>query len=102
MTDADDVMRVLEPISGLREGPAQLRWQPREAEPARDIPPPIIGPREHELVLSALGPAPADLDSVMRVTGLSTRAVQIALMELDLGGHITRPGPGLIARRDPN
>jgi DNA processing protein len=101
VTEAEDVMRVLEPISGLREGPAQLHWRPVESRPAADTPPPLIGEREHQLVLSALGPAPVDLDSLMRVTGLTTRAVQIALMELDLAGFISRPGTGLIARRAP-
>lgn len=101
VTEAADVMRVLEPVSGLREGPAQLRWQPREAMPVIDQPPPVVGDDERSCVLSALGPAPVDLDAIQRATGLSTRAVQIALMELDLAGHITRPGTGLIARRDP-
>ncbi|NOT73175.1 MAG: DNA-protecting protein DprA [Hyphomicrobium sp.] len=100
VTDAEDVMRVLEPVSGLREGPAHLRWQPREPAPAADQPPPIVGDDERGLVLAVLGPAPVDLDAIQRATGLSTRAVQIALMELDLAGHITRPGTGLIARRD--
>ena len=34
-------------------------------------------------MLDALGPAPIDIDAVMQTTGLSPRAVQIALMELD-------------------
>ncbi len=99
VTDADDVLRALEPISGLRDGVAHLRWQPVAPGPVSEGSPPAVGDREYQMVLSALGPAPVDLDSVMRATGLSTRAVQIALMELDLAGHISRPGTGLIARR---
>lgn len=99
VTDADDVLRALEPISGLRDGVAHLRWQPVAPDPVSEGSPPAVGDREYQMVLSALGPAPVDLDSVMRATGLSTRAVQIALMELDLAGHISRPGTGLIARR---
>lgn len=102
VTDADDVMRVLEPVSGLREGPAHLRWQPQDPPPPKDQPPPIVGDSERATVLSALGPAPVDLDAIQRATGLSTRTVQIALMELDLAGYISRPGAGLIARRDPD
>lgn len=100
VTDAGDVLRALEPVSGLREGPARLHWQP--VEPA--VPPqgvqPSIGDRDYQTVLDALGPAPVDIDAVMQTTGLSPRAVQIALMELDLAGRISRPGTGLIARRD--
>ena len=100
VTDASDVLRALEPVSGLREGPARLHWQP--VEPA--VPPqgaqPSIGDRDYQTVLDALGPAPIDIDAVMQTTGLSPRAVQIALMELDLAGRISRPGTGLIARRD--
>jgi DNA processing protein len=101
VTEAEDVLRALEPISGLRDRPAQLRWQPVEMDPIVDVTPPTVGEREYQLVLSALGPAPVELDAVMRATGLSTRAVQVALMELDLAGLIARPGTGLIARRDP-
>jgi DNA processing protein len=63
------------------------------------VPPPVVSEKEHQLVLSALGPAPVDLDAILHVTGLSPRAVQIALMELDLAGLISRPGTGLIARQ---
>ncbi len=98
VTEADDVMRVLEPLSGLRDGATQLRWQPREPEPVDQLPP-VVGDAERDVVLTALGPAPIDLDAIQLATGLTARAIQIALMELDLAGHITRPGTGLIARR---
>ncbi len=101
VTDADDVLRALEPISGLKEGVAQLRWQPVEPAADSEMPPAGIGPREYELVLAALGPAPVDLDAILRATGLTPRSVQVALMDLDLAGRITRPGTGLIARLDP-
>lgn len=99
VTEADDVMRALEPVSGLREGPAQLRWQPRELEFPNDRQPLVVGDAERDVVLKALGPAPVDLDAIQLATGLAPRAIQVALMELDLAGHITRPGTGLIARR---
>jgi DNA processing protein len=101
VTDADDVLQALEPISGLRDGPARLPWQPVEPAIAQHVVQPAIGEQEHQSVLDALGPAPIDLDALLRTTGLSPRSVQIALMELDLAGRISRPGTGLIARRDP-
>lgn len=100
VTDADDVIRALEPISGLGEGSAPLRWQPADTQPAASTKAPDVTTAELGAVLTALGPAPVDLDAIQRLTGLPARAVQIAIMELDLAGHIARPGPGLIARRD--
>jgi DNA processing protein len=102
VTDADDVLRALEPISGLREGPSQLPWQPVEPAIAKATEQPTVGDRDYQRVLDALGPAPIDIDAVLQATGLGPRAVQIALMELDLAGRISRPGTGLIARRDPS
>jgi DNA processing protein len=99
VTSAEDVMRALEPVSGLREGPARPLWPDPEPPDPPELPPPIIGDRERAAVLAALGPAPIDLNTVMRATGLSIRATQIALMELDLAGLIERSGGGLIARR---
>jgi predicted Rossmann fold nucleotide-binding protein DprA/Smf involved in DNA uptake len=39
------------------------------------------------------------MDALVAAVGLPVRVVQIALLELELAGHIVRPGPGLIARR---
>lgn len=101
VTEADDVIRALEPISGLGEGgAAPLRWQPVEEQPQTSTKAPDVTSTELGAVLTALGPAPVDLDAIQRLTGLPVRAVQIAIMELDLAGHIDRPGPGLIARRN--
>jgi DNA processing protein len=47
--------------------------------------------------LAALGPAPVDIDSLVRGTGLAIRNVQIALMELALAGRLERHGGGLIS-----
>lgn len=102
VTDANDVLRVLEPMTGLREGPArQPRWQPRaEQQPPDVAAAPDVGDDARAHVLAALGPAPVDLDALARATGLPPRAVQIAVLDLDLAGFIDRAGGGLIARRD--
>lgn len=100
VTSVEDVVSALEPMTGLRDGPRDLPWRPHpEPSPGDNAPAPEVGETEHRLVLDALGPAPTDLDAIMAATGLSVRAVQIALLELDLAGFISRPGPGLIARR---
>lgn len=120
VTSADDVIEALEPLSGLKEGALPLRWQPvagpvaelatgngvdhggdGDADPTRAAR--SIGSGEADLVavLQSLGPAPIDANAIQSATGLSARAVQIALMELDIAGHIARPGPGLVARKEP-
>jgi DNA processing protein len=50
-------------------------------------------------LIEALGPAPVDIDELGRVTGLSARAIQIALLELALAGRIERHGHQLVSRR---
>ena len=47
--------------------------------------------------MAALGPAPIDVDSIVRATGLSIRCVQAALIELALAGRIERHGNGLVS-----
>jgi DNA processing protein len=44
--------------------------------------------------VGALGPAPVDVDAVVRGTG---RPAQIALIELALAGRIERHGNGLVS-----
>jgi DNA processing protein len=99
ITEASDVLVALEPLTGLREAPAEadMRCYTPTAPPPE--PPPEIAARELEAVLTVLGPAPCDMDALVAAVGLPVRVVQIALLELELAGHIVRPGPGLIARR---
>jgi DNA processing protein len=48
-------------------------------------------------LLAALGPAPVDIDELVRATGLPVRSLQIALIELALAGRIERHGHQLIS-----
>lgn len=97
VTEASDVLTALEPLTGLREAPVVA---PRDYLPLpQPSPPPDIGNAEFEAVLAVLGPAPTDLDSIVAATGLPARVVQVTLVELELSGRLTRPGPGLIALR---
>lgn len=123
VTSADDVIEALLPLSGLGESGLTLPWSPvseptnagwivsrPETEPGNTHYPVRahtgsatsinIGDVELGAVLQSLGPAPVDVDAIQTATGLPARAVQIAIMELDIAGHIARPGPGLIARKD--
>ena len=119
VTEPDDVLSALRPLTGWSEGPGQ------SDDPGADFganttalqfnagsdqlnatmrPPPLprnngadLDQADRVQILSALGPAPVDLDAIVRCTGLALRTVQIGLMELELAGRLTRPGIGLIA-----
>ena len=42
------------------------------------------------LVEELLGPAPVPVDEIIRLSGAPSGAVQMALLELDLAGHLDR------------
>jgi DNA processing protein len=48
------------------------------------------GDPERALLVEALGPAPTEIDAVIRLTGLSAGLVSVLLLELDLAGRIER------------
>lgn len=92
-----DILDVIGPITG--RAPLQL------AEPrvVFDVPPATLRPGVTEgdlaAVAASLGPHPIDIDALAQATGLSIRAVQIALMELDLAGRIERHGGHMVSLR---
>ncbi len=108
VTSADDV---LEAIAAMTE-PAVFR---EEADPPRHDtgtiadPPPrptfragtdsapglaLDPPRDaREIIVEALGPAPVEIDDLIRQTGIPSRQVAVVLLELDLAGRLHRhPG----------
>lgn len=96
VTCPDDVLRTLAPIIG-REG---MDRSGSLHEPLDDASEPIaqdVEPSERERVIEALGPSPVDIDEVIRATGLSARAVQVVLLELDLAGRLERHGRQLVS-----
>jgi DNA processing protein len=121
VTAATDILDVLRPILGLEERAmpfASAASEPPDtlasdcvrpaatasAETATSVPVPAgaapAGPLSDDTlkaVLTALGPAPVTVDTIARQIGLNARAVQIALLELDLAGRIERQGQSLVA-----
>jgi DNA processing protein len=100
VTEPQDVTSVLAPM--LREAPAP-NFAAALAGPAE---PPSLPTQPQALplpdadrarLLAALGPAPVDVDELGRATGLSSRAIQIALLELALAGRVERHGHQMVS-----
>ena len=105
VTEPDDVIEALAPM--LREAPAPVLGGAAEpsvpADTSASSSPDIPGPLaegERARVLAALGPAPVDIDELARATGLSTRTMRIALLELSLAGRVEHHGHQLVSLRD--
>ena len=98
VTEPDDLLSALAPLTRrpddhLRETPA-VSFTSRRPDA---VPPAPLSECERDRVVAALGPAPVDVDSLVRGTGLPIRAVQTALIELALAGRIERHGNGLVS-----
>lgn len=102
VTEPEDVLGALAPL--LREAPRPVSEPAAqtapEAMPADDMTKlPEVGETDRARLVEALGPAPVDVDELARTTGLSARAIQIALLELALAGRIERHGHQLVSLR---
>ena len=100
-TEPEDVIEALAPM--LARASLRSAGGAREAGAAGARPPlgldaaPQIAPQDRARLLAALGPAPVDIDELVRATGLPVRALQIALIELALAGRIERHGHQLVS-----
>ncbi len=74
---AEDVLRALESLGGLRAPPAP-RWDPGQDEPSE-----ALLRRVHDL----LSPTPVHVDELARMAGAAPGAVFAALVELTLAGR---------------
>ncbi|MEO8453742.1 MAG: DNA-processing protein DprA [Sphingomicrobium sp.] len=87
---AADVVEELRPMESRVAAPPQ-RFEPAPAEsPGDDV---------LRSVEELLGPSPAPVDEIMRLSGASSGAVQMALLELDLAGRLDRHAGGKVSLR---
>ncbi len=84
------------PVPAHHDAASELN-DPASPRDAGDKQLPVPSTLDHQRVLDALGPHPSDIDSIGRATGLSARAVRLALIELDLAGRIERHGQQLVS-----
>ncbi|MGK6312949.1 DNA-processing protein DprA [Neorhizobium sp. DT-125] len=91
-TGSADVIEALAPLSQLDlfAGPVV-----EEPEKTGDLLPPNDDDRAK--IVSALGPTPADIDDIIRHTGLSASSVYLILLELDLAGRLHRHPGGMVS-----
>jgi DNA processing protein len=75
--------------------------QPRVASATSDYEPPVAEPSGDVLdaIEQLLGPSPAPVDELIRLSGAPSGAVQMALLELDLGGRLDRHAGGKVSLR---
>ena len=114
VTSAIDILDALGPALRPRftfrepEPPDPSSGHPHTAPPERALensteakpetsPPPYDADGERARVLAVLGPSPVNIDELVRVTGLSVREVQAAILELTLAGRIERHGRNLVS-----
>ena len=96
-TEPEDVIEALRPQLAAPSAPASAMATEGGSYAEPPAPMPEIGSSERARLLAALGPAPIDIDELARATGLSARAMQVALIELALAGRIERHGHQLVS-----
>jgi DNA processing protein len=93
VTEAADVIAVLEPILGRGfDLPAQ--------EPEPDTPGPLDvepGDDERARITGLLGPTPVSIDDLVRLSRSSPAIVRTVLLELEIAGRLERHGGSLVS-----
>lgn len=108
ITSAEDILIALRPL--LRNWPECLSDMfpaPQSGRPGGFLEEGDPFVRDYEggeedsqaIVRNVLQSAPVSIDDIVRATGLSARAVNIALIELDLAGAIERHGRQMVSLR---
>jgi DNA processing protein len=92
VTETADIVSVLQPIMDERKLPARepepIDRGAGEAEPAAD---------ERARIIALLGPAPVQMDDLVRLSKSSPAVVRMVLLELEIAGRLERQGGGLVS-----
>ena len=89
---AADVMEAVRPF----EGRVESAPTPFEGKPSVE---PELGESAAREVEQLLGPSPVPVDEIIRLSGIPSGAVQMALLELDLAGRLDRHAGGRVSLR---
>ncbi len=95
-TEAKDVLDALQPLSHIDLFSAPALGEPPQETPQRQA---AATPDEDDrtVIVNALGPSPADIDSIIAHTGLPAATVHMILLELDLAGRLIRQAGGQVS-----
>jgi DNA processing protein len=91
VTEAGDVIAVLEPILGRKIEP------PPEEAPAPSEPETLPDTEARTRVLGLLGPTPVTLDDLVRLAAAPPAVVRTVLLELELAGRVERHRDGSVS-----
>jgi len=83
-------------IEAIRPFESQVRSPPAIFEPAVEQ---LNGDDALGIIEELLGPSPVPVDEIIRLSGASSGAVQMALLELDLAGRLERHAGGRVSLR---
>src|SRR6476659_5718915 len=82
-------------VEAIRPFESRVQSRPASYEPADGL----NGDDALGLVEELLGPSPVPVDEIIRLSGASTGAMQMALLELDLAGRLDRHAGGKVSLR---
>jgi DNA processing protein len=82
-------------VEAIRLPMSAVRAVPTAYEPAEEP----NGEDALGLIEDLLGPSPVPVDEIIRLSGVSSGAVQMALLELDLAGRLDRHAGGKVSLR---
>jgi DNA processing protein len=91
VTETADIVSVLQPIMEQHELFArepEREIMPDDGEPADDA---------RTRIVALLGPAPVQIDDLVRLAKSSPAVVRMVLLELEIAGRIERHGGGLVS-----
>nr|WP_294846538.1 DNA-processing protein DprA [uncultured Sphingomonas sp.] len=91
--NAADVMEAVSTLSGRVASPRAA------FEPISDISPLDADEGVRARIENLLGPSPAQVDDLVRMSGASAGEVQLVLLEMDLAGRIDRHAAGRVSLR---
>ncbi|MNH91563.1 hypothetical protein D3C73_441300 [compost metagenome] len=92
-TGPEDVLEALAPLSQLDLFEPPVIEEP-DAQTGAIMPP---DDDDRYAIISALGPTPAEIDDIIRHTGLPASSVYLVLLELDLAGRLYRHPGGSVS-----
>lgn len=94
VTETADIVAVLRPIIEKREAPARELQSTAEGAAGEAVEP---APDERARIVGLLGPAPVQIDDLIRLSNSSPAVVRMVLLELEIAGRLERHGGGLIS-----